>query len=69
MPGTALWDHVTASAIAAVKDLSIDLTIVYRRDNCIDHLKAVEHAVTPIKNIDCIVLCHMKVILSIRINS
>lgn len=45
VPGTAFWDRVTAAAVAAADDLSIELTVLYGRDNRIFNLETIEQAV------------------------
>ncbi|MDO6428596.1 ABC transporter substrate-binding protein [Thalassotalea sp. 1_MG-2023] len=45
VPGTPFWDRVTAVAKAAAEDLSINLTIVYGKDNRIYNFKAIEQVI------------------------
>lgn len=42
VPGTPFWDRVTAIAKAAAKDLNINLTIIYGKDNRIFNLEAIQ---------------------------
>lgn len=45
IPGTPFWDRVTAAAVAAAEDLSIELTVLYGRDNRIFNLETITQAV------------------------
>lgn len=45
VPGTAFWDRVTDTAIAAANDLDIELKVVYGRDNRIYNLEAIQKVI------------------------
>ncbi|WP_286232419.1 ABC transporter substrate-binding protein [Thalassotalea sediminis] len=55
IPGTPFWDRVTAVAKAAAEDLSINLNIVYGKDNRVYHLEAMQKVIAAQKKPDFVI--------------